>query len=142
MCKVSSHFTDLKALDFSMEIFLRLEGRIYTTNEGEIMKMFDYTCSNMPSSNNIAYMQIFTHASFYKKLKKDYRKKLSNVYINRTHAQASCFAFSLQFVKTRSSCVFPPFLFPLIFLTGLRSNVNINKHGILPSISYTISCNR
>lgn len=64
------------------------------------MKMFDYTCSNMPSSNNIAYMQIFTHASFYKKLKKDYRKKLSNVYINRTHPQASCFAFSLQFVKT------------------------------------------
>lgn len=62
-----------------MEIFLRLERRVYTTNEGEIMKMFDYTCSNMPSSNNIAYMQISTRASFYKKLKKDYRKKLSNV---------------------------------------------------------------
>lgn len=106
------------------------------------MKMFDYTCSNMPSSNNIAYMQIFTHASFYKKLKKDYRKKLSNVYINRTHPQASCFAFSLQFVKTRLSCVFPPFLFLLTFLAGLRSNVNINKRAIHPSISYTISYNR
>lgn len=62
-----------------MEMFLRLERRIYATNEGEIMKMFDYTCSNMPSSNNVAYTQISMHASLYKKLKKDYRKELSNV---------------------------------------------------------------